>query len=1291
MDSTGLSKDTKLFDHVLREPSDGHAFVIWLPDQAGVKIQDWLRILAMPPGDQPVGDGFFARAAAIDLVRQLNLSVWSKWFRPRKGECVETLSIPNNSRGEVIGPRRRDALLVWADGEAASREFPHEKWPDCERVEQLGPNLWLVVGTKTQAPGGPTGHAPATATPRPTASAASREPPRFRANLQPATPSPNPYRDRPRADQAAANEPQVIRVFVSSTFLDMKAERDYLEKFTFPKLRQLCEARGVQWGDVELRWGITDEDVKQGRFVPLIMKEIERCQPWFIGLLGERYGSVPTPEQLPHDLIQQYPWINECRDRSVTELEIIRGVFQNENSRNRAFFYFRDPGYVDRLPPEIDRQDFADTSSAAREKLAQLKQRLRESYKAGSCQAAGHAAFARSRTHVYRPRQEDFDRLDAHASSAGPPLVVLGESGIGKSALLANWVQHHREQHPQDFVLAHYVGSTSESTDAVRLMHRLTRELRHHLKLPGDADVAPEQVRVELLRVLSQIPADDRVILVLDGLNQLDDVNHAPDLGWLPSEFPANVRVVVSTLPGRSLDAVRRRHWPETTVGPLAVSERNALIVAYLAEYGRRLSPEIGDRIASAPPCTNPLFLRAVLDELRICGEHDRLGQQVADYLDAKEPQELYVRILQRWEQDYSGGRDLVRRSLSLLWAARRGLSEQELLELLGEDGLSLPQETWEPLYLAAEHSLLARSDLLDFSHDYVRRAVQQHYIETDQDPKRYHRELADFFDRRITLSNRKLDELPWQLQRAEQWESLKNLLADMSVFMRFREDERRKVELQSYWLRLAKIHDPCEVYRRAVTHWENDLWAIDRLPSALSHLGLFHYERAEYDAAEPVFHRALAIDEQSFGPEHSNVAVGLNNLAQLLQATDRLGEAEPLMRRALAIDEQSFGPEHPNVAIGLDNLALLLKATNRLGEAEPLFRRALAITEQSYGAEHPGVAKCLDNLASLFHVTNRLGEAELLHRRALAIFEQSYGAEHPDVATCLNNLASLLKATNRLGEAEPLFRRALAIAEQSYGAEHPGVATCLDNLASLLQATDRLGEAESLMRRALAIFEQSFGGQHPQVATCLVNLAAVLTNEDRLGEAEPLIRRALAIFEQSYGPEHPKVAIPLNDLAWLLSRMSHLREAEPLFRRALAIVERSYGGEHPEVAKCLDNLASLLHVMNRLREAELLHRRALAIFEQSFGVGHPDVATCLLRLAEVLRDNNRLAEAEPLMRRHLEFFLQFTRVTGHPHPHLKAAIGNYAGLLSQMGRSEPEIRTQLKARAEPYGVSFGD
>ena len=93
---------------------------------------------------------------------------------------------------------------------------------------------------------------------------------------------------------------------------------------------------------------------------------------------------------------------------------------------------------------------------------------------------------------------------------------------------------------------------------------------------------------------------------------------------------------------------------------------------------------------------------------------------------------------------------------------------------------------------------------------------------------------------------------------------------------------------------------------------------------------------------AEPLDARALAIDEQSYGPDHPKVAIRLNNLAELLQATNWLAEAEPLMRRALAIDEKRYGPDHPNVANRLNNLARLLQETNRLAEAEPLIRRAL-------------------------------------------------------------------------------------------------------------------------------------------------------------------------------------------------------------------------------------------------------------------------------------------------------------------------------------------------------------
>ncbi|MCP4661903.1 MAG: tetratricopeptide repeat protein [bacterium] len=72
------------------------------------------------------------------------------------------------------------------------------------------------------------------------------------------------------------------------------------------------------------------------------------------------------------------------------------------------------------------------------------------------------------------------------------------------------------------------------------------------------------------------------------------------------------------------------------------------------------------------------------------------------------------------------------------------------------------------------------------------------------------------------------------------------------------------------------------------------------------------------------------------------------------------------LRRRALLIDESSFGAEHPNVARDLNNLATLLQDTNRLEEAEPLMRRALLILEESLGADHPWTQGARGNLASL-------------------------------------------------------------------------------------------------------------------------------------------------------------------------------------------------------------------------------------------------------------------------------------------------------------------------------------
>ena len=99
-----------------------------------------------------------------------------------------------------------------------------------------------------------------------------------------------------------------------------------------------------------------------------------------------------------------------------------------------------------------------------------------------------------------------------------------------------------------------------------------------------------------------------------------------------------------------------------------------------------------------------------------------------------------------------------------------------------------------------------------------------------------------------------------------------------------------------------------------------------------------------------------------------------------MLRATNRLSQAEPLYRRALTIDEKSFGPHHPEVAADLNNLAGWLAAANRLSEAEPLHRRAMAILVQfteTTGHEHSHFAIAQRNYAELLAAMGR-NESEI-------------------------------------------------------------------------------------------------------------------------------------------------------------------------------------------------------------------------------------------------------------------------------------------------------------------------
>src|SRR3954468_1839404 len=170
-----------------------------------------------------------------------------------------------------------------------------------------------------------------------------------------------------------AEQPRAIRVFISSTFRDMMQDREELIARVFPAIRKLCESRGVAWSEVDLRWGVTDEQKAEGDVLPICLAEIDRSRPYFIGLLGQRYGWIP--DELPAELAQQLGWLSDVADRSVTEVEILHGVLNDPSAAGRAFFYLRDPAWVDALAPD-ERELYLEPDAESVAKLETLKERI---------------------------------------------------------------------------------------------------------------------------------------------------------------------------------------------------------------------------------------------------------------------------------------------------------------------------------------------------------------------------------------------------------------------------------------------------------------------------------------------------------------------------------------------------------------------------------------------------------------------------------------------------------------------------------------------------------------------------------------------------------------------------------------------------------------------------------------------------------------------------------------------------------------------------------------------------
>jgi len=659
---------------------------------------------------------------------------------------------------------------------------------------------------------------------------------------------------------------RTARIFISSTFLDMHGERDLLTRHVIPELRERCRAKRIHISEVDLRWGITEEEANHERQLESCLSEVDRCRPFFVGLLGRRYGYTPKEYKTfsgdpKFDWLKTYP-----AGRSVTELEMHYGALKDPSTAKHAFFYFRDQSFVSQVPQE-HRKIFDSESKEAAAKIDALKQAIRgssctyfEGYKctwAGALDSHGrpmvtgldelhhriltdlwgaickvfptaapisdpleeerqeHQAFAETHTRHFVGRKDIIEKLTRFCDgmtglSASIPInssgaaVITGPAGCGKSALLAQFALQYAllsskkkpgaAALPSLFMLTHHVGSSPDSTDVRKMLYRICAELARRFRLETEVPEDYKELRKAFPNILRQAAFQGRVVLIIDGINQLDPANRALSLDWLPTRSP--VKILLSTVDGDVTHTILRRRRPpppEVVLTPLDPKDRQTLVRLVLAEYHKKLDEKpMNDQmrvLLKKADSVSPLYLILACEELRMFGVFEQLSERIKAL--SAVLSRLMEEILHRLEIDH--GRVLVSTALGCIASARGGLRESELLVLLrrrdhAED--ALPRAIWTRFLRAISPFLrpvARKGDIeapLSFFYHQMHLAVFHKYLESDGGV-RVNRLLAEFFMSKGMDYERTVSELPYHLVRARMWSELESLLTDLSFMER--------------------------------------------------------------------------------------------------------------------------------------------------------------------------------------------------------------------------------------------------------------------------------------------------------------------------------------------------------------------------------------------------------------------------------------------------------------------------------------------------------------------------
>jgi tetratricopeptide (TPR) repeat protein len=185
------------------------------------------------------------------------------------------------------------------------------------------------------------------------------------------------------------------------------------------------------------------------------------------------------------------------------------------------------------------------------------------------------------------------------------------------------------------------------------------------------------------------------------------------------------------------------------------------------------------------------------------------------------------------------------------------------------------------------------------------------------------------------------------------------------------------------------------------------------------------------YNEAKAAIERAQAILIAASGPVSVDVAGTWGNLGNVYDNLGQWDQAIECKRKALALNEQIYGPDHARVADSLTAVAGMLSKLHRSG-AEELFQRALTILRNKRPANDPIIAETITRLGEHYALQGRHQEAIAQYQAAVTALEASLGPKNGILVWPLRMEAASLGALHRWTESIAMFERVSTIAPEN-------------------------------------------------------------------------------------------------------------------------------------------------------------------------------------------------------------------------------------------------------------------